>query len=46
MCQRWQLNMCKKLAAKSEKFQNNLAESRRQQTRMELEKTQPAHPVG
>ena len=46
MCQRWLQKMRKKLAAKSTKFQNNSAESLRQQTRMELKKNQPTHPVG
>ena len=38
--------MRKKLAAKSTEIQNNSAKIRCQRTRMELQKTQPAHPVG
>ena len=35
-----------KLVAKSTKILNNSAESQRQQTCIELQKAQPAHPVG
>ena len=35
-----------KVAEKSTKIQNNWTKSRCQETRKELQKNQPAHPVG
>ena len=44
-CDNFGRGNAQKLAAKSTKILNNSAESWCQQTGMELQKTQPAHPV-